>query len=465
MTDDESPAQRAPRESIPFAIPIGVVFVVVIMGYAVWAAFTGLGRYRPLRVGYGVDSAYYIAAAKAPVWSWKFLATPQGAPFLFPLLAKLCLRNLRAIVLVQSAFAAGAWLYLAHTVGSRMRRPAARLFAFLMLLLVGVGPPVVFWNVSIATESLAISLLCIAIALWIRLVAGEAGKREFAAFAVVLAALACTRDSYAVLLVIVAGIALLVGLLRRSMRTRGAVIAAVCLVTAVVNVGLSNHAGRWFDPLNETIGVRLLGSHEATHYFRAHGMPYDRYVKALHDKNGIVYLAYNVTFGKEYRDYRHWLLKSGRSTYTSFLLTHPVWVVNEGFRDRRRVLTPDLRDYGRTYYIEPRGAFLYVGKVGFPEVRPLLDAWVCLALLTGALLWIRRRDRPLLLATGVFALLVVPHFLVAWHGDALELDRHIISAAVQLRIALLIVTAMAFDAALDWRVGRSRIEPAAELTS
>ena len=40
------------------------------------------------------------------MWSLKFLATPNCAPFLFSLLAKLCLRNLRAIVLVQSAFAA-----------------------------------------------------------------------------------------------------------------------------------------------------------------------------------------------------------------------------------------------------------------------------------------------------------------------------------------------------------------------
>jgi hypothetical protein len=454
---DDPPPSSTPsstRAPVPFAVPVGVVFTVVLMAYATWSVYTGHGRYRPLRVGYGADSELYMQAARAPVWSFKFLAAPNGA--LFPLLAKVCLRNMRAIVLVQTAFAAGAWIYLAHTIGSRMRRPVARTFAFVMVLLLGAGPPIVFWNVAIATESLAISLLCVVVALWIRLVAGEASHRQFVAFAVVLGALACTRGSYAVLWIIVAGIAFLIGFLRRAVWRRAAVIAAVCLITAITNIGLSNHAGRWFDPLNETIAVRLLGSHEATHYFRARGMPYDFYVKRLHEKNAIVFLAYNVTYGKEYRKYREWLLKSGRRTYTTFLLTHPVWVVDEAFRDRKVLLTPNLRDYGRTFYIEPRGPWLSVGKVGYPQVLPLLDVWTGLALIAGGVLWRRRRDRALLLATGVVALLVVPHFLLTYHGDALETDRHAIGAAVQLRIVLVTITAMVLDDGLARWSGWSR---------
>src|SRR5260221_11568301 len=143
MSDDDGSRSAAP---IPFEVAIAALFTAVIMGYAIWAAFTGDGRYRAVRVGYGVDSAYYIAAAKAPVWSLKFLATPNGAPFLFPLLAKLCLRNLRVIVLVQSAIAAGSWVFLARTVACRMREPITRVFAFTVLLLLAVSPPVLLWN-------------------------------------------------------------------------------------------------------------------------------------------------------------------------------------------------------------------------------------------------------------------------------------------------------------------------------
>ncbi|MDQ1466241.1 MAG: hypothetical protein QOH10_656, partial [Actinomycetota bacterium] len=253
--------ERASPAPIPFSAPAAVVFAAVVMGYAAWAAFTGVGQFRAVRVGFGTDSGHYIAAAKAPVWSMKFLATPNGAPFLFPLLAKVCLRNLRVIVLVQSAIAAAAWIFLASTVASRLRVPAARVFGFVSLLLLALSPPVLLWNSFIATESLSISLLCIAIALGIRLAGGDVGRRDFAAFVVVLVALACTRDTYAVVLLVVAVLAALVALVRRGVRRRGALVAVVCVVAALGNVALSNHAGRWFDPLDETIAVRLLGSH------------------------------------------------------------------------------------------------------------------------------------------------------------------------------------------------------------
>ena len=445
MTDEQAQARAIPLETV-----IVAVFIAVELVYACWSAFTGQGRYRVVRVGYGPDSAYYIAAAKAPVWSLKFLATPNGAPFLFPLLAKLCLRNLRAIVLVQTFIAIASWRFLARTVARRMTTRTARVFAYVGLLLLAVSPPVLMWNAFVATESLSLSLLCVATALFIRLAGGQAGRRDFTWFVVVLAPLACTRDSYAVVLLVVTGLAGIVAIARRTLRRRAAIVAAVCLVAALGNIAASNHAGRWFDPLNETIAVRLLGDHTATKYFADHGMPLTPQVRALHHKNSIVYLAYNVTFGREYRTYRSWLLHKGRSTYTSFLLTHPGWDVSHPFEGRASFLKPDLRDYGRTFYVEPRGGFLYVGKVGMPQSQPVVEIWLVLAVVATAFLGRRRRDRVLLLTIGLSTLIMLVHFLVAWHGDALEIDRHVIGAAIQLRILLWIVAAMTLDAVLDW---------------
>ena len=66
-------------------------------------------------------------------------------------------------------------------------------------------------------------------------------------------------------------------------------------------------------------------------------------MRALHKKNAIVFLAHDVTYGKEYASYRKWLLKDGRSTYTSFLLTHPWYDLSKPFDDRQTLLVPDLR--------------------------------------------------------------------------------------------------------------------------
>ena len=370
----------------------------------------GPGRLRPrLQI--------YIAAAKAPVWSTKFLATPYGGPFLFPLLAKLCLRNLRAIVLVQSAIAAGAWLFLAGTIAGKLRAPAARWLAVIALLLLALSPSVLLWNATISTESLSVSLSCVAIALWIRLVGGVATRLNFAAFIAVLVALACTRDTNAYLLVVIFVISVLVAFGRRDLRRRGTVIAAVCAIAAVGSIAASNHADRWYNPLNETISIRLLGSPMATRYLVAHGMPLDANVRRLHAPHMYPFLRHDLLYAPKYEPYRTWALNRGQATYTSFLLTHPAWDLAQPFDDRDRLLAPSLRGYGRLFHDEPRGAFNIVGAIGNPASPMLIEIWIGLAALAAVALgrFASRPNRRLLLAIGVVAILVVPHYLLVWH--------------------------------------------------
>jgi hypothetical protein len=445
---DGSPAHDVdPRLPKALVASGALLFGVATMGFACWAAFTGHGRVTAVRVGYGTDSRIYIAAAKAPVWSMKFLATPNGEPPLFLLLAKLCLRNLRAIVLVQSAVAVGAWVFLAHTVASALHASVARGFAFVALLLLGVSPTVLLWNAMIATESLSVSVLCILIALWIKVAAG-ADRRTFAAFIAALVAFGLTRDTNAYLLLAIGVIAFAVALRRSGLTLRSVVVASVCVVMAVTGIAASNHAGRWFDPLNETISERLLGSHMATRYLTDHGMPLNASVRKLNAPNLYPFLRHSLLYAPEYKSYRTWVLARGRNTYTSFLLTHPAWDFSKPFDDRNRLLAPDVRDYAWFFQNEPRGVYTVVGSVGFPGSPVLVEVWLGLAAIAAVALVASRRRASLLAATAVVALLVVPHFMVAWHGDALEMDRHSLAAGVQLRIVLWIVTALAFDAVL-----------------
>ena len=430
---------------VPQARPIGAAFVAAMLGYAVWAAFTGHGRFISLRVGYGLDSALYIDAARTPVWSFDFLATPHGGPFLFLVLAKLCLRNLRAIVVVQSLVAAAAWLYLAHTVAMLLRATWVRLAAFSIILLVALSPPVLVWNATIATESLALSLSAVAIALAIRVAAG-AGSRSFVALLAVLAALACTRDTNALLLLVVAAGAAVVALARATVRRRALVLFAVCAIAAVANMGLANKAQRWYYPLTETISARILGSSTATDYFVAHGMPYDASVRKLHAN----YLQNvdELKVSPRYARFRTWLREDGRTTYASFLVRHPDWTFAKPFTDRQRLLSPEL-PYGRLYHVEPRGPFRVIGALAFPANEVLVEVWIAAAFVTAVVLWRLRNRRRAVLTLIVLAALVVPAFLAAWHGDVFEADRHSLGAAVQLRIVLWVFTALALDAAIS----------------
>lgn len=430
---------------VPFARPIGGAFVAALLGYAVWAAFTGHGRFISLRVGYGPDSVIYIDAARSPVWSFDFLATPNGGPFLFLLLAKLCLRNLRAIVVVQSLFAAAAWLYLAQTVAMLLRSTWFRVAGFCVVLLVALSPAVLLWNATISTESLALSLVAIAIALSLR-VATEAGSRPFVALLVVLVALACTRDTNALLLLVIAVGAGVLVLTRPSVRRRALVLFAVCAIAAGVNMGLANKAQRWYYPLTETISLRILDSPMATKYFVTHAMPYDASVRELH-ANYQQNLD-DLKASPRYAPFRTWIREHGRSTYTRFLIRHPGWDFGKPFSDRKRLLAPEL-PYGRVYHDEPRGPFRVIGALAFPGNAVLVEIWIAAGLVAAFLLWRRRDGRPMLVALSVVGGLVVPAFLAAWHGDVYEVDRHSLSAAVALRIVLWILTALAVDAAIE----------------
>lgn len=440
LSDAEAPPQST-RPAIPFAWPLGALFVVVILGYGFWAAFTGHGYFLAVRIGYGPDSAIYIRTARSPVWSLKFLAAPDGGPFLYLVLVKLCLRNLRAIVLVQSVLAAAAWLFLASTVAKMLRGPWLRSVAFVAILLIALSPPVLVWNATIATESLAVSLLATGIASALRVVTGGC-PRSFPALLVVLVALACTRDTNELLLLVIAFFALLVALARPSLRRRALTMLVICTVAAGVNMGLAAKAHRWYHPLTETIAVRILGSRMATNYFVARGMPYDTPVRELHTN----YLsnAGDLYAGPRYARFRTWVIDHGRSTYASFLGSHPGWVFGKPFADRRRLLAPDL-PYGVLHHDDPRGAFRVIGAIAFPGNVVLVEVWIGAALLAAAVVGRQRSRRRVVIAVGAMAVLVVPAFLAAWHGDALEADRHSLSAAVQLRVVLWIAALIALD--------------------
>ena len=423
---------------------IATVFTATIVGYGCWAAFTGHGRITPLRIGYGPDSALYVRAARAPLWSAEFLATPHGGPFLYLVVAKLCLRDLRAIVVVQSLIAAAAWVFLARCVSGLLSDPLVRTAGFVVMLLIALSPPVLLWNAVISTESLAVSLLALAVALWLRVATGGDQKSIFL-LVVVLIALACTRDTNAYLLLAIGVLAAAVAVARGHLRRRAIVMAVACLLGAILTIGLSNHARRWYYPVSETITLRIMGSPMATKYFVAHGMPEEARLQIEHDT--YAGLPHALASGPEYRAFQVWVLNHGRSTYTTFLATHPGWDLGKPFADRRRFLAPSLLQYGAAYDIEPQGLFRALGALGFPGSVVLVEVWAAGAVLAAVAFARTRTRRPLVTAIAVTSGLAIVSFVLSWHGDALETDRHSLSAAVELRIALWVVAAITLDLA------------------
>ena len=264
------------------------------------------------------DSAAYRNVARQSLASRDFWAGER--PFVLPLAIKLAGRlewlvRLQLVVYLSSALALAA--ALARLAANRRVGAAA----FSATLGFALSPQLAAWCNSVASESLAVSLFFLGLALASLLVQPP---RRFAAAAngalVVVALLwVFTRDANAWFLVILCGSALVVRLLVRGRQGSGpaALVLAAAFGVLLISSASANRSCRWRWPLANVIGQRILPHAGWRGYFVAHGMP-------INDK----VMCFNGQWGSDCHDdlsgFQPWLDQNAKRTYLRFLLTHRV---------------------------------------------------------------------------------------------------------------------------------------------
>jgi hypothetical protein len=208
---------------------------------------------------------------------------------------------------------------------------------------------------------------------------------------------------------------------------------------------LSNAADppRWYWPIGETVSIRLLADPGATRYLVAHGFPLDAATRAL--PGSYVFVVDDVVHGRAYAPLRAWLHRDGRHVYLGYLLSHPGWTLRKPFDDRQRFLGSAVAVYGTAFHLQPRGVLGAIGGLAAPRSVPVMELWSIALLLALAWCCVRRRRLALVALVGLALVLAVGAFYASWHGDALEADRHALTAAIQLRLALWIGTVLVID--------------------
>lgn len=429
-------------------VVIALVFVGLVGGYSLWVAF-GLG---PDRITVGPDSTLYLAAARAPVWSRELLAGP--GPFVFLLLVKAAARDLQAIVVVQTLGYVAAWIWLAAAARSALRARAAQLVTFGGLLALGTAPRLIVWNVTIATESVALAVSCALVASALGFVRRpRAGSAVL--FCAALAVFGFTRDTNALALAVIVVVAGLAAALVRSQRSAAFATAGVAAAVAVGAMALSGQAEppRWLHPVNENITFRVIGDPGAERFFTERGMPLDENLRTLPDE--FFLRARELRDGPQFEALRAWTREHGRDTYVRWLLQDPLALVADPFGERHRVVLPDVVGYSIFPRNAPPAVYAAVGAAGLPPVTwlgelLLLASGVALVVLATA----RRAHGGVLAVVATTMVLAVAGFAAAYHGDALEIDRHSLTSAVQLRIGVWLTLGLVLDAVLT----RSRVE-------
>jgi hypothetical protein len=216
---------------------------------------------------------------------------------------------------------------------------------------------------------------------------------------------------------------------------------------AAVLVGtfeISGGGGRWYFPMLNVVGRRILTSPERTAFFEARGMPVNARLQQMAGEFGG---GQNWAFyaAPELEGFRTWLRVNGRRVYAEDLTTHPVRTLLEPLRDVEQFSCPALIPYAAAGFVPllPRldGSLACRRKPALAAVFGSLA--VGGALLTGA--FVRRGRMPApdafhVLTAAAMLLGWLPFVWVTWHmvGD-MEIGRHVWHGTLAFRIGLLLL--------------------------
>lgn len=421
------------------------------------------------------DSKDFVASAEAP---WASLALWAG-PRTVAVPAVLKVVGQGSYVAVQAALAVLCWATLAAVVGGAAGGRRARWLAAGAVVAFSLTEPIVMWERSVLSESLAVSLTALVAAAVVQLCRGVTGWRV-AALLAATAAWLTTRDTQTVVAA-VGGAAVALGLAvdgvwwRRQRRRsappgeagapvragegggaerpgRGArraltALALGALVLALASAWAADHGHRQAYPMRNLFEVRVLPYPDRVRWFAAHGMP---------DASAFLGPGARAPFREPDQapvvfvpddDPRlgRWLAWVGgdgaRQAYLRFVATHPLYLVVEPLRAPERTFNNAHGDRGFYAPVDLRTVPV-LGSFVLPTWLVLLVAVIAVGWSVGV-----RRWSPLLAAGIVVGVLAVPHGLAAWHSDGMETARHLVVPALQLHLGVLLMVLGAAAAA------------------
>ena len=362
-----------------------------------------------------------------------------------------------ARVIAHALLGAAAWGALAYTVATLVQHPRLRVVAAGCVMTLGLVSPIVNYDTTITSESVAISLAVLFVVTWLRVLTTPTVARAAAVVAVAVP-FAFTRNDHPLLVGLGALVAMALSL--RLPERAWTVLAVGLIVTTAWSwyaLGRNDEIARF--NLALVVANRVVPDVEALEWFTDRGMPLPATVEP---EVGVVGGDTVLTFADD-RAWNEWARADGRGTYGRWLLTHPDELLLEpwpdlfGLRDTTLeaqrpttvLLAPGDR-YGRLRPVvpEPVESLLWGGGTAAPVL--LAGA----GLVAAAVPLPRGRWRRLGPARAFAAVGVVVgcgHLLLVWHASTNELGRLAMVAATTIHVSLLVLVAITIDRRLAAR--------------
>lgn len=429
-----------------------VVVVLLVSAYAMLSILL----FRTYAVREFPDSHEYEAVAHAPLFSSAFWAGIR--PFTMPLLLKLSRYNLATFATIQFVVSIVCWSVLAVAVTQTLRRRWVKIAGVAVILAFALTVDVTLWNGTVLSESLSLSLFAalLAIALWcVRWFPRQ--EKVSALFQIFLAVgisapaalWSFTRDANMYFLLGIADV-LLVALLiwRKTFRQYRTLLSL--LIIAFCGIFLlqsaTQSAGkRWEIPLINVLGQRILPFPAETTFFTERGMPLNSNVLCFTNRTA-------SDCGMDYSGFEPWISHSGVRTYERYVWEHPSRLFLDPIRNMGELVSGDMAHYYPTSGPEPQTFSAMpapqwqkvLTRIFFP--RDIVVVYLAVIALGSFLLSAVHRRLDIRWSVPIVLLLLVyPLFVVVWHGDAKEVQRHAFMVDVQMTLSFWMIILLGFD--------------------
>ncbi len=412
------------------------------------------------------DSAQYAAAAFSPIWSKLFWA--DGIPPLYPFFLKYFMLssdknilhllsefsyypdiikgielldnypyflvkdnfNIVSASLFQLFFSIFSCVIFALSFSSVFQNYYVRLASLLSVLFLGMESSIVIWDKHILTESISISVLLLTISLLINvhLITRKTIFLILFVFMLTFISLIKITNNYFLLILIPF---FLFHFYRSSYQHKFNYIFIITtlLTLFTLNQFMLFNGDRTHVPMKDIISSRIstTGYEDIYQYFKESGMP-----ELQPDVIGKLWTA---PF-EEYPELNDWWLNKSSKTYQKYLITHPAYFFMRPFQYTNPFnkavylyLTPDLHFHEQVVTNKL--------QIIFTD----LFLWVTSAFIFFMMLYIIKRKIPVNINNIMLPILLLFSgailFLIIWHADLGELDRHLIQCAIMVRIGLI----------------------------
>jgi len=401
------------------------------------------------------DTVAYTSIASYPIFSsifWTGIKNPNtnSRPLVYPLFIKLCGSNSMRIVHGQLLLSITCWAFLASCVVYVLKRPWARIVSFALIEVFTLTTSVSMWHKVILSESLTCSLLVVCVGSWLLFTHRQS---LFTTCAVICStgAYSFSRDSNGYLVLMLGVLLLVLSISKVAMRQKSRfpalrlqLFVASTLIVIFIATDISSNIGqRWMFPFFNNMAQRILPKEVHMQWFKARGMPYNT---ALMERAGKWASSDNLAFYVDERleNFREWTLTKGKADYVQWILLHPTYLLVDPVRDLKNMLCADLSFYAPSDF---KSLIRWPYPLG--ESTNLLYAFALGMLLSFCLGNWSRHNNLIVVVPTVLIAFVIPHLIVIWHGDAMELIRHSVQVVVQINIALLLLIALFTDIVLE----------------